>query len=410
MSGNQGETCVSTLGQIAIWGLIWGLGGCADDGPREGDTGLTGLSTTSATDTDDGTASDTTGEDPTTGDTDDAPQCDEDCEGECIDGVCCDVAKACDDVCCGGDEVCSFGACVLPGAECIDATECSADEYCEYSLGEPADDGGGGMCPGGASLATGRCLPAPPECPPGVEPAEGDDIDCLPVCEVIPDTSFNPVLKYEWTGADSMMAPIVVQLDDDNCDQTVNERDIPEIVFATFVEGDYNNNGTLRAISIVDGAIVDKWSVAPTTDPDAPGPIDRRRQHRRHRRQRGRDLYRDRAGVRAFDHDGTELWTSAYVGRLLHAEYRRPRPRRRARGDRPGRGPRRAQPEMTEATFAGQFSVFASDDIDGDGLLEVVGPRYVFDADGTQVADVGIDGEHAAGRPTSTVTGRRRSR
>ena len=49
----------------------------------------------------------------------------------------------------------------------------------------------------------------------------------------------------------------------------------------------------------------------------------------------------------------------------------------------------------TKATFAAQFSVFASD-VDMDGLLEVVGPRYVFDADGTQVADVGIDGEHAA--------------
>jgi hypothetical protein len=385
------------LGQIAGIGLLWGawmVTGCGADSPRPSETGTTGLPTASGTDTD-GSGSGSTTLDPSTGgDTDtDGPACDEDCEGECIDDICCEADKACKDVCCGTEDVCSFGACVVPGIECVDATECEADEYCEYSLGEPADGGGGGACEGGVSLATGRCLPAPPQCAPGVEPVEGDDIDCLAECEVVPETSFNPVLKYEWTTADSMMAPIVVQLDDDNCDMTVNERDIPEIVFSTFAGGDYNNNGTLRAVSIVDGAIVEKWSVNPATDQVHPG-----------RSIAGGDIDASAGNeivtctntgrLRAFDHDGSDLWTSAYAGGCFMPSI--------ADMDQDG------APEVialgavldgatgaTKATYAAQFSVFASD-ADLDGQLEVVGPRYVFDADGTQVADVGIDGEHAA--------------
>jgi hypothetical protein len=53
----------------------------------------------------------------------------------------------------------------------------------------------------------------------------------------------------------------VVQLDDDNCDGKISERDIPEIVFNTFASGEYTKVGTLHAISIVGGQVVDKWSV-----------------------------------------------------------------------------------------------------------------------------------------------------
>jgi hypothetical protein len=51
---------------------------------------------------------------------------------------------------------------------------------------------GGDLCMGGNHAATGKCLPEPPQCPDGVEPAP-DDIDCLPLCEVIPETSFEPI-------------------------------------------------------------------------------------------------------------------------------------------------------------------------------------------------------------------------
>ena len=62
-----------------------------------------------------------------------------------------------------------------------------------------------------------------------------------------------------------MMAPIVINLDDDNCDGKVNENDIPEIVFSTFTGGAYFKQGTLHAISIVGGKVVDKWIAARTS-------------------------------------------------------------------------------------------------------------------------------------------------
>ena len=100
---------------------------------------------------------------------------------------------------------------------------------------------------------------------------EGDEIDCLPKCEVIPEGGFDPTVKFHWSGGDSMMTPVVVQLDDDNCDDIVDERDIPEIVFATFVGGAYTENGTLRVISIVGGQIVEKWQVNPQAPQMNPG-------------------------------------------------------------------------------------------------------------------------------------------
>ncbi|MCA9653766.1 MAG: VCBS repeat-containing protein [Myxococcales bacterium] len=370
------------------------LAGCPGDDGRPADDTETGIITAGGTgtgDTTEGTADsgvlDGSGTD-TTG-----SGCAEDCEGECIDGSCCPVAQACDGVCCGDTEVCSFQQCVVPGDECVDASECPDEHYCEYSLGEPGDGGGMGMCQGGASLATGKCLPEPPECPPGVEPTEGEEIDCLPQCEVIPETSFDPVLKYHWDLGNSMMAPVVVQLDDDNCDDTVDERDLPEIVFSTFAGSDYNNNGTLHAISIVDGMIVDKWSANPQVDQVHPGRsiaggnIDA---------TPGNEIVTctNTGRVRAFDHDGSELWVSDYAGGCFMPSI--------ADLDHDGTAEIIEQggvidgvTGLVEATFPAQFSVVTSD-VDGDATLEVVGPRYVFEADGTQVADVGITGHHAA--------------
>ena len=319
--------------------------------------------------------------------------CEEDCDGECIDDVCCPLPQSCAEVCCGEGEVCSFQQCAVPGQECVDATECPEGNYCEYSLGEPGEGNGEGMCQGGFLPATGRCLPEPPECAPGVEPTEGEELDCLPECEIIPPVSFSPVLKYHWNQGDSMMAPIVIPLDDDNCDLVVDERDIPEIVFSTFAGGDYNNAGTLHAISIVDGAVVDKWSVSPVTDQIHPG-----------RSIAGGDIdgsagneivtCTNTGRVRAFDHDGTELWTSVAAGGCFMPSL--------ADMDQDGTVEVIVEAAIidgatgaTEATFPSQFSVVASD-VDGDGQLEVVGPRFVYNADGTMVADVGISGHHVA--------------
>jgi len=369
--------------------------GCpGDEGRADGDT--SGIVTASGpTGTGDSTGGSDTGvvDDTGTGSGSDTDGCEEACEGECIDGTCCPAELACNGVCCGEVEVCSFQQCVMPGADCVDATECPDGNYCEYSLGEPGEGGGKGMCQGGASLATGKCLPEPPECAPGVEPTEGEDIDCLPQCEVVPETSFEPVLKYHWDLGNSMMAPIVVQLDDDNCDMVVDERDIPEIVFSTFLGSDYNNNGTLHAISIVDGVVVDKWSANPATDQVHPG-----------RSIAGGDIdgipgneivtCTNTGRVRAFDATGAERWVSEYAGGCFMPSI--------ADLDQDGTAEIIEQAGiidgvtgMTEATFPAQFTTITSD-VDGDGRLEVVGPRYVFEADGSQVADVGLTGHHAA--------------
>jgi hypothetical protein len=375
--------CASAL-SIACGG---GGGGRDDDDPS-GSISLTGGT---MAETGDSSGTDPTSLDDSSGTTIDTPTCAEECEGECIDGECCALESACGEVCCAMGDVCSFQQCVTPGIDCIDASECEDDEYCEYSLGEPGM-GGGGMCGGGEALATGKCLPKPPECPMGVEP-EGEEIDCLPVCEVIPAGGFEPTVKYHWQGGDSMMAPMVIPLDDDNCDEIVDERDIPDIVFATFAGGAYTVNGTLHAISIVDGAIVDKWSVnpqAPQINPGlsiATGDIDG---------QPGNEIIVCSVDGRAvaFDHDGTQLWVSAGTAGCFMPSI--------ADFDQDG------IPEVlteaaiydgvtgaVEGSFAWQQTVSAAD-MDGDGRLEVVGPRYIFEADGTMLADSGVAGyQHA---------------
>jgi len=68
---------------------------------------------------------------------------------------------------------------------------------------------------------------------------------------------FAPVERWSWTGdaADFpthnqvMMAPMVVNLTDDNGDGRIDADDVPDVVFNTFVGAAYWNNGILRAVS-----------------------------------------------------------------------------------------------------------------------------------------------------------------
>jgi hypothetical protein len=386
------------------------LAACGDDGGRQDDSGDPSGSPTSVTLTNPTTGDSdplpTTGTAPTTGDPsgtgtetegDTGMFCDiEACpDGVCAGGVCCEVDRACGDQCCGDGQVCSFLQCVVPGDECVDATECPEDGYCEYTLGEPGTVGD--LCMGGGKPATGKCLPEPPECPPGVEPM-GDEIDCLPLCEVVPEKSFEPVLKYAWTGGDVMMPPIVIQLDDDNCDMKVDERDIPEIVFNSFEAGQYNDNGTLRAISIVDGAIVEKWAVKPAVDPIwggrgiAGGNLDG---------QPGNEIVACTSShkARAFTAAGAELWTSAAVGCDQPALT-----------DLDGDGTVEVLLEgavLDGATGVTELSFDAvgtswwhkkaiAADGDSDGQLEIVTPTRMLEIDGTVAADTGLGGTFPA--------------
>lgn len=323
---------------------------------------------------------------------------DESCpEGTCVGDTCCAVDLACGDVCCAGGEVCSFQKCVVPGETCIDATECPDGSYCEYTLGDPgmaSED----QCGGGFQPATGKCLPEPPECEPGVEP-EGDAIDCLAKCEFVPQTSFEPALKYAWDLASVMMPPIVLQLDDDNCDQVVDERDIPEIVFMSFDGGDYNTNGTLRAISIVDGALVQKWEAKPAVDTLwggrglAGGNIDG---------LPGNEIVACAEGtkVRAFTAAGAELWTTAAAVGCDQPSL----------ADLDGDGNIEVLTEssvLDGKTGAVKLTIDAvssswwnkkaiAADADGDGQLEIVTPSRILEADGTVLVDTGLGGTFPA--------------
>ncbi|MCA9679842.1 MAG: VCBS repeat-containing protein, partial [Myxococcales bacterium] len=319
----------------------------------------------------------------------------------CIDGVCCADSQACGSTCCADGDVCSFGACQTPGGACVDAADCGDGYYCEYVLGEPAAVDAGPSCTGGVVPPEGRCLPRPPVCPDGQPP--GDPPTCLESCEYHPPTgSLEPVLKYSWGSptapatADSvMMAPVVIQLDDDNCDGTVDERDIPEIVFLTFASGSYNTNGTLHAISIVDGQVVEKWNAnAGATSPNHPGRsiaagnIDG---------VPGNEIVVCTADgrARAYRADGTELWLSPVSSCFMPSI---------ADVDHDGDVEVVIEGAILDgatgalvtplATFG--FSNVVVADVTGDATVELVGPSQVLAADGTSIAATGVAGRYVA--------------
>lgn len=326
-------------------------------------------------------------------------------------GVCCEADNACGESCCADAEICSFQQCVTPGGECVDATDCGPDEYCEYSLGEPADPdaGAGGGCVGGVVLATGRCLPRPPECGPNEDP--GDPPHCLVACEYQPPPGqFSPELKFAWGDPNNvthrvMMAPVVIQLDDDNCDDKVDEKDIPEIVFFTFDNSDYNNGtttaSTLRAISIVGGQVVEKWSVKTNgTSADAPGRsiaagnID------------GNDgneiVVCTRDGrVRAYDANGGILWLSAPIGSACFMPSIADIDQDGVKEVITRMNILNGQSGVAEATLSpantpDSYEHVVVSDVDGDGVLDVVGPGKAYRADGSLIIDTGYDGDHPA--------------
>jgi len=215
----------------------------------------------------------TTGDASTTADATTAGACDPQCESgfECLDGACCDPKLVCDGVCCGAGQTCSFGACVMPGADCVDASDCVAGEYCDFALGDPVEPPPP-ECMGGSLGQQGKCLPAPPECRDGMVP-DPNNITCIPACEYIPPPgNFALELRYELPSLESVSPPIVIQLDDDDCDGKVTANDIPEIIVSHFEPiGGLPGGmpGTLHALSIVDGQLITKWTAAGMVSPAA---------------------------------------------------------------------------------------------------------------------------------------------
>jgi len=101
------------------------------------------------------------------------------------------------------------------------------------------------------------------------------DPECL---LVQPYEEFDPdeLIEWQWTGSEVdpshvqvMMAPIVVNLTDDNSDGIVDETDTPDVLFSTYVDAAYTTDGRLRAVSGQDGT--DLWTVSDPVYASQPG-------------------------------------------------------------------------------------------------------------------------------------------
>ncbi|MDC3980035.1 FG-GAP repeat domain-containing protein [Polyangium jinanense] len=377
--------------------LLAALGqGCGGGGSSSsGGTGAAGSGSTTGTGGMGGSSSGTGGDDTLF----DAGSCPtgEACDGGvCAGGVCCAVELACGEACCGGGEVCSFQKCVTPGASCAESGDCAAGEYCELSLGDPQGMDGGvdAGCMGGAQVPSGKCLPKPPTCAPGMPPPKpGDPLTCLESCQYKPAAStFAPELKFAWGGqlsapfsTDVMMSPIVIELDDDDCDGKVTAKDIPEIVFATFTGGAYQGAGMLHAISVVGGQVVEKWAAAGIhpTKQLAAGNIDGAAGNEVVACAEGAD-----AGVRALKGDGSLLWATAPMRCFMPTV-----------ADLDGDGTVEVVVEggildgvtgAVKASFSAELSSsFVVSDVTGDGVLDIVTGSQVFDAAGMLLLDTG---------------------
>lgn len=183
--------------------------------------------------------------------------------GVCTGAVCCPAAFACGGACCDAAEVCSFERCVMPGGPCFDSSDCAAHQFCDLSGSQPARYDAG-ACVSGPTA--GRCLEEPVVCSADAGASAGRS--CVEACRFMrPPGSFEPVVLYAWGDAtrpgtpdDVMMAPIVTQLTDDDCDGRITAQDQPEIVVVTFANGAYTAVGTVHALTVSNGALVERWA------------------------------------------------------------------------------------------------------------------------------------------------------
>ena len=319
--------------------------------------------------------------------------------GLCAGGACCSVSAACGGECCATGQLCSFSRCVTPGAACRESNDCDAGHFCDFSGAARPDAGtsmDGGMCTGSSAL-TGQCLPRPPLCPAvdGGNPNAG--VSCVEQCRFAPSsTQFRTVEKYAWggqvqppTASDVMMAPIVTQLDDDNCDGQVTASDMPDIVFITFASGAYTALGTVHATTVRGGQLVEKWSrpgVLAAASQLASGNIDG---------QPGNEVVGCGLGrLVALRADGSTLWVVPSNGcqyvYLVDLE-----------GD--GAVEVVTETQIFEAPTGALLRPLSTAaygptvaDLDGDGTLDIVGGGLALRQDGTLLANSGRAGNAAA--------------
>jgi hypothetical protein len=214
-------------------------------------------------------------------------------------------------------------------------------------------------------------------------------------CEVKPTVDdFKPVLKYAWGGVttppydtDVMMTPVVIQLDDDNCDGKIDGRDVPEIAVTVYRNQVYFGDADLVVLSVQGGKLVERW--------------------------RALNVYMD-GQIAAGEIDGTpgneivachlDGSLTAYRGESGAVLWKTP-PTACAMpsiADLDGDG----KPEVIteggiyngkDGTLKHPFSTpmlgtFTVADLDGDGKLDVVGTAQAYRADGTLFASTGAFG------------------
>lgn len=181
-----------------------------------------------------------------------------------------------------------------------------------------------------------------------------------------PVGSFDPVLKWQWTGSSInpesnqvMCSPVVSPLIDNNSDGKIDSNDIPYIIFNTFKKSNYLSNGTLRAIR-GDGkgelfAVTDYYT-EPISNP-AVGDLD----------NDGKPdiiAIENSYKLMAINNDGSLKWLSSYV-------------------------------------LPGGVKSIAIADIDQDGIPEIIVGKYVFNNDGT-LRWIG-DNPDSSGNMTSSI-------
>jgi len=183
----------------------------------------------------------------------------------CAEDVDCVPLEYCDGTICVPDN-CVAGERTCQGQELYECESNGSDTFLKYTCGSPAYFQSDCVDPGMGNAFCG-CeddwdCPAYTRC----EGAQCSGSGQPPTCFLSPEPFSNalPTPEIEWggTAADSnatgspyepsaqvVQAPIVANLNDDSGDGVIDDRDFPDIIFTTFCDQSFTQNGILRAIN-----------------------------------------------------------------------------------------------------------------------------------------------------------------